>query len=356
MSKVLAALDNLQKTVEAKRALYTQITGNRSAGALLAQIVYWYKPDKQGRSKLRVWSGGVPCIAKNRCDWERECGLSLDQYKDGISRLRMIGLVQVERHLFQGKITPHIILNAPQLIAILSGSTPPIHWRESHQSIGGNSTNPLVGKPPITTMITTETTSAITLACATQGQKEQEQEKAKAGGEDQEQEQCLILGQGRWMKAEDVKKKLEEAKLAQENKLHGQPLALHWLRQCALTHEGSYQKALDAKEKGQLRQVKKHVGELVMPLIDYVIPHWYEFCLAVRKATGTKSSPDQPHVGYFLAHYEIALQLIAEPVPVVEKAKPIYTHHPKYMPGQKSDEPPLTPEEIAASIAKWNNL
>jgi len=48
------------------KTIYVDMADDLVAGLLLSQIVYWYLPSKEGRSKLRVFKDGYYWIAKTR--------------------------------------------------------------------------------------------------------------------------------------------------------------------------------------------------------------------------------------------------------------------------------------------------
>ena len=76
------------------KLLYVDITGDLIAGILLSQIIYWYTPAKNGKSKLRVIKQGEEWLAKRRSDWFDECRISRSQYDRAIKILKNLNIVK----------------------------------------------------------------------------------------------------------------------------------------------------------------------------------------------------------------------------------------------------------------------
>jgi hypothetical protein len=91
---------------------YVAIGGDIVVGSLLSQIVYWYRPGTNGKSKLRVYRCGQLWIAKTRDEWCRECCLSAMQYRRAIRALKAKGLIHLKVMRFDGTPTTHIRLDA----------------------------------------------------------------------------------------------------------------------------------------------------------------------------------------------------------------------------------------------------
>jgi len=96
-------------TIDVKKC-YIDIAGDLVAGVLLSQIIYWFLPNKNGKSKLRVLKNKEYCIAKNRSDWMNECRITPKQYDRAIKILKNKGFVRIVNGMFDGKRTPHIFL------------------------------------------------------------------------------------------------------------------------------------------------------------------------------------------------------------------------------------------------------
>ncbi len=88
---------------EVPLAKCVQAAQSATAGLILNCIRYWYP-----KGKVR-WKGKY-CVAKSRRHLMQETGLSLDQVKRGLVRLRKLGLIETEIHRFWGETINHIIL------------------------------------------------------------------------------------------------------------------------------------------------------------------------------------------------------------------------------------------------------
>lgn len=98
-------------SIDVKR-IYLKMAGDIVAGVILSQIVFWYLPDKEWRSKLRVYRDGYLWIAKSRSAWEEEEGIPISprQVDRALTILKKAGLVKTVIHRFSGVPTIHIRL------------------------------------------------------------------------------------------------------------------------------------------------------------------------------------------------------------------------------------------------------
>ena len=90
---------------------YVDMTGDLISGLLLSQIVYWFTPDKNGKSKIRVTYKGRKALAKARNDWFNEIRINEKQYDKAIKILQDLKIVTVINSMFNSKRTPFIMLN-----------------------------------------------------------------------------------------------------------------------------------------------------------------------------------------------------------------------------------------------------
>ena len=106
-------------TIDVKK-VYIDIAEDLVAGVLLSQIIYWYLPDQEGKTKLRVERDGQLWLVKGREDWWEECRISPKQFDRAIAILQKKGLVEKKIFKFNGNPTTHIRLNFDVLIQYLS--------------------------------------------------------------------------------------------------------------------------------------------------------------------------------------------------------------------------------------------
>ncbi|MED1304734.1 replication protein [[Bacillus thuringiensis] serovar konkukian] len=157
MSSSIFQLETFARSGYMVRLAYVDITEDLIAGILLGQIVYWYMPNEQGKSKLRVKKNGEFWLAKSREDWKDEIRITPKQYDRAIKILISKGLVEVQKFKFNGAPTNHIKLNISEVTQRV----------KSILTFGENPNSPL-GEMELTervnslTEITTETTTKIT--------------------------------------------------------------------------------------------------------------------------------------------------------------------------------------------------
>ena len=130
-------------SIDVKR-MYLDIAGDLVAGVLLSQIIYWYLPDKEGRTKLRVRKDGRLWLAKGRNDWWDECRITAKQYDRAIGLLEEKGLVEKRLYKFNGAPTTHISLKTDALMSHIQsilpkGEIPFYPFGEIHFNLSGNS-------------------------------------------------------------------------------------------------------------------------------------------------------------------------------------------------------------------------
>ena len=99
----------------AYRPEYGQALDDAVTALILCQIVFWSKPSKDGKTKMRVIRHGQLWIAKPRQEMLNETGVTLRQYHRAMNKLQSLGLIQMEIGRFQGKTYPHIRLQVDAL-------------------------------------------------------------------------------------------------------------------------------------------------------------------------------------------------------------------------------------------------
>ncbi|MGX5475973.1 conserved phage C-terminal domain-containing protein [Bacillus toyonensis] len=158
MSSNIFQLETFARSGYMVRLAYVDITGDLIAGILLGQIVYWYMPNEQGKSKLRVKKQGEFWLAKSREDWKEEIRITPKQYDRAIKILIEKGFVEVKKFKFNGAPTNHIKLN-------ISEVTERVKWILTFGEIPNSPlgemelTETVNSLTEITTKITTETTN-----------------------------------------------------------------------------------------------------------------------------------------------------------------------------------------------------
>ncbi len=85
------------------------------AGILLSQLVYWFTPNAEGKSKLRVKHDGYFWVAKKQEEWYSEICLTPKRYRRAIKVLVDNNLVEKKIYKFNAvpmthfRLTDHFI-------------------------------------------------------------------------------------------------------------------------------------------------------------------------------------------------------------------------------------------------------
>jgi hypothetical protein len=108
--------------IDVKR-IYIDVAEDLVAGILLAQIIYWFLPGKDGCPRIQVKKNDKSWLAKSRQDWFKECRISSKQYDRAIKRLIAKGIVEVELHKFGGVPIHHISVNWSTLKGLIRGTS-----------------------------------------------------------------------------------------------------------------------------------------------------------------------------------------------------------------------------------------
>lgn len=94
-------------TIDFKKA-YVDMADDLVAGLLLSQIVFWTLPDREGRSKIRVFKGGHGWIVKRREDWWEEIRITSRQFDRAVKILEDKHLLITALYKFDGAPTKHV--------------------------------------------------------------------------------------------------------------------------------------------------------------------------------------------------------------------------------------------------------
>ena len=107
-----------RETIDFK-TIYVDVADDLLAGLLLSQIVYWFMPDRNGKSKVRVQREGRRWMAKKNSDWYEEIRLTEAQARRPVGLLKKKGIVDVKCFKFAGIPTTHISLNENILLDLI---------------------------------------------------------------------------------------------------------------------------------------------------------------------------------------------------------------------------------------------
>jgi len=97
------------------RRVYFDIAGDLASGLVLAQIVYWFSPAKDGRVRLRVQRNGRLWLVKRASDWWHEVRVKERTARRILQKLKSKGLLDVEVHKYAGTPQTYVWLNEVEL-------------------------------------------------------------------------------------------------------------------------------------------------------------------------------------------------------------------------------------------------
>jgi len=103
--------ERANKCVDFRMVHVDMAGGDLLAGLMLSQIIYWYSPRKDGKSRLRVFKRGHYWIAKARYEWWNETRMSPKQADRALAKLKQLGLIEKRIFKFDGRPTVHLRLN-----------------------------------------------------------------------------------------------------------------------------------------------------------------------------------------------------------------------------------------------------
>ena len=344
------------------------LTGDHASAVVLSQIMYWH----QGRLRVEFpRNSDTYWLAKSRAEMCEETGITLEQYNRIIPLLVKRELIITERHLFRNRVTPFIRLTEKGLgvmqehyplethVPNASKSHAPATFtaKTSHALLASannlltyNVTETVTESDNNTVCICDEkaiakTTEIFTSETGEKGECEKKEIVVEVKSNASATAEVVIpqmmskvtlnlstksgtgwkpstvsTMKGKFMKAEDA---LKAHKAALTGSLGG-----FWKSRLSLIYKDEYVKDLTGKEHGQLKQLSKKLGEQVRPVISYVIEHWWHFASVAGFRAGHQSWPQDPHPGYLLMHYHVAVELLDKSL---KKPKPpIHTTPPTY--------------------------
>lgn len=302
-------------------------TGSFTTGALLMRIAYWMP-------KATREFGGHLWIAKSAADWCAETGMSPEQYKTAVARLRQLRLVITEQHKFGGQTITHLRLTWRGSAAVGHAPAPATEGQENPPPEGkpylptkGQIPPPMDKGDSSKEVLKGANTGVLTHASRQADQKKKipgenlnsegisepqfspgilknpipenqksDSENLKEGNTDVQPQHPGSV--------RDVQQRLAE-KLHKPDKVAG--LEAAWKKIYGEVH-GGFVAAFTAKQRGQLKHFIKACPEgTAAAVLETCLRNWVWFTEAAESAAGIKSSPDKPDVGFLLKHVGTAV-------------------------------------------------
>jgi hypothetical protein len=301
----------------------TRLTGDLASGVLLSQLVYWFRPSKGGKTKLRAHASGRLVLAKSRAELMAECGLTEWKLRAAMDKLKALGLVDSEVHLFNGKTCPFLFLYEDRLaqmilqVGIEETSVPVL--RKPTKRLGGSIPTGREDSYQPLQETTTETLTETTSAAATPPPPDSEPSFDITVEEEEKGEEIGKLIHGDFRKEgtvatlEEIQKRMAEKKAAVPAASAGgsiSPLVMLWKKRVS-TITGGYVKDLTKQELGQLKLLGKQLGIEALTTMDWMLTNWAEFAFETKALKGLGAVPSQPVIGFLLKYHDVAMQLIA---------------------------------------------
>lgn len=298
--------------------------GDHATAVVFFQIGYWHD------GRLRVKRKGTMWLAKSREDMCRETGITLDQYKRIIPRLRDLGLIRTERGLFDNRVTPFIQLTEQGWTLLRPESANRLVVKPANQLVAPDTNQLVAHDTNLITETTSETTTETTAETATCGcllplpsnapaeMGEAVIQEVKNTEKEQNNNLKDVVSSVLAMDSKQVLEQFNQKAQKTEHLKGLNGMCLLWKKHMAQETAG-YQKPLAGKEVGQLKHVFKHLGDQSIEVLGWTLRHWQFFANRVSTLKGIDKQPMVPHVGFFCQHFEVATQLIAQAKLAAEK-------------------------------------
>ncbi len=142
-------------TIDVKK-IYIDIAGDLAAGVMLSQILFWFLPNKQGKTKLRVKKNDELWLAKADNEWHDEIRLSYSSAKRARNVLKKKGLIECKTYRFNNTPKTHIKLNEAHFMKVVSSQLDEYGESDSTTAASGLDEN-VESLTETTTETTTET-------------------------------------------------------------------------------------------------------------------------------------------------------------------------------------------------------
>lgn len=87
-------------------------------------------------------------------------------------------------------------------------------------------------------------------------------------------------------------------------------LAQMWQANMARMSGGVEQKPLTPRQFGQLKLLRNGLEDITWDVMQWVLENWTRFSQEAKRAAGLPCAPANPHIGFLLAHYDVAINLM----------------------------------------------
>jgi hypothetical protein len=285
---------------------------------LLHQIAYWH-PRMTVRKRDKLW------IVKTREEWTTETGLSLDQYKKALAKLRGMCLVETAQMKWGSSLVSHLRLTdlgvrrlgldkVREKEAVVSGGTTWVASFDTTQVGSGDTT------------LYTETTNTETTDTPSAS--------VGAGGSKTDQGGSKMKQKGGYSVADVAKTPKKTPKL--EDKVTA--MELSW-KEAVADVTGEFVPNLTQKARGQIKQIIKACppGTAAKTMVR-AVTHWHQFVEQCKEDTGkTKWSPSKPDLSFLVSNLQTAINFTPD----------------EGWAAEGPSKPASTPAKKATTVGEW---
>jgi hypothetical protein len=148
----------------------------------------------------------------------------------------------------------------------------------------------------------------------------------------------------------DHRKKQEEKKIPA--KMGAAYLTIMWKQKVGDKY-GGFIGDFTEKERGQLKSYITKAGEHAAAAMGWALDNWGSFSFEAKKRSGLLTAPDRPHIGFLLAHYDVAID--CKNSAIAGHSKTTEKLFVASKPAEKVAAPiekPVTLDKVAAMLAK----
>lgn len=288
--------------------------GDLQTALMYSQFAYWHEQDKKGQPRLRAkWQGKLKLVRQVE-ELMYELRMSEEQVKRSMRVLRQHGIIEWAAHFspfHQGRkaMWISVVKQVPM---------------ESTKEVSGPGSNS--GQAPGSYSSTTEQEQPTAVAAAPQ-----------------------TPGEPQVPSASEVLQKFKT--------YSGTNLPALWKNRLSLL-QGKFVKQLTAKDAKQLKTFGERVKEQGCEphlVLDHCLQQWSAFIWEAKFQKGLPSVPEQPVIGFLLAHYEVACRYFeasSKPSasPTTSQATTISPE--PVVPSPPAEEPLATADEVAEVMSK----
>lgn len=246
---------------------YARVAGDVAAGVVLSQVVYWFRPDAQGRPRTRAVYDGELWFSQSYAEWEASCALSQKQMTRVLRALEAQGILRLRTITHNNSPRVLVQLCESRLVELVCQHVAPPQ-------------RPTVDVTPPDGMCDTDQRSMY------------------------KEETALETGEETDMKAADALK-------AFDGKGRPERLNLIWAKTLSEVR-GGFIRPHTIADLSMFKRLGKLAGERAPTMVEAVVRDWAGFCILVAQARGLGRTPDVPTLPFLAKHLDLAMEFLAK--------------------------------------------